>query len=178
MSIWNHPMRRRARRLSPADSLDLLRQGSWGVLSLAAPDGHPYGVPLHYALLEPDPAPPLPPETGSPFPSGFALVFHSADHGLKLDCLAAAPDACFTVAPTIEIHPAALTTRYESVLVFGPVAKAEGAERDAALRRLGLRFSADHPEALARTLARSGPGTTVLLLRIRGLTGKFNGERT
>ena len=39
-------------------------------------------------------------------------------------------------------------------------------------------FIAAYPEALARTLERSGPQTTALLMDIRGLTGKFNGERS
>ncbi len=174
---WKYPMRRSARKLSPADGLAVLRRGVWGVLSLIAPDGHPYGVPLNYALWEPDPSPALPTTADAPFPPGFSLVFHSAMHGLKLDILSAAPSACFTVAPKVEIDPAGLTTRYESALAFGPVAVLKGARRDAALLHLGLRFSAAYPEALTRTLERSGSKATALLMDIRGLTGKFNGER-
>lgn len=177
MPLWTHAMRRSARQLAPVDALDLLRRGTWGVLSLVAPDGQPYGVPLNYALWAPEPAPALPVNTAAPFPPGFFLVFHSAGQGLKLDILAAGPDACFTVVPVAEADPAELTTRYESVLAFGPVLKAGGTRRDAALRHLGRRFSAVYPEALARTLERSGPETTVLLLDIRGLTGKRNGRR-
>lgn len=177
MPLWEQAMRRSARRLSPAESLDVLRRGTWGVLSLIAPGGQPYGVPLNYALGEPDPAPALPAKADAPFPPGFSLVFHSAGRGLKLDMLSASPAACFTAAPVAEADPAELTTRYESVLAFGPVTRAEGPRRDAALLHLGLRFSADYPAALARTLEQSGPKTTVLLMDIRGLTGKFNGDR-
>ena len=175
---WKHPMRRAARSLSPADGRAVLRRGAWGVLSLTAPGGHPYGVPLNYALWEPDPAPELPSTADAPFPPGFSLVFHSAMYGLKLDILSAAPEACFTVAPEVEVNPAGLTTRYESALVFGSVSVLKGVRRDAALLHLGRRFSAAYPEALARTLERSGPQTTALLMDIRGLTGKFNGERS
>ena len=67
-----------------------IRDSAWGVLSLTAPGGHPYGVPLNYALWEPDPAPELPSTADAPFPPGFSLVFHSAMYGLKLDILSAA----------------------------------------------------------------------------------------
>lgn len=175
--LWQHPMRRAARMLSPEEALAVLRRGTWGVLSLTAPNGHPYGVPLNYALWEPDPAPALPAAADKPLPPGFSLVFHCAAHGLKLDIASIAPAACFTVAPEVEINPAGLTTRYESALAFGPVSVLADARRDAALLRLGLRFSAAYPEALAHTLERSGPKTTVLLMDIQGLTGKFNGKR-
>ncbi|MCH5276515.1 MAG: pyridoxamine 5'-phosphate oxidase family protein [Desulfovibrionaceae bacterium] len=170
-------MRRAARRLSPADSLDILRRGAWGVLSLVSADGSPYGVPLNYALWEPEPLPELPATAGQSLPAGFSLIFHCAMQGLKLDILSASPMACFTVAPDVEINPAGLSTRYESVLAFGPVRFVTGERHDAALRRLGLRFSAAHPEAVAGKLRTKAARTAVLLLDIQGLSGKFNDGR-
>lgn len=170
-------MRRAARRLSPADSLGILRRGAWGVLSLVTASGSPYGVPLNYALWEPDPMPELPAINDAPLPAGFSLIFHCAMQGLKLDILSASPAACFTVAPHAEIDPAVLTTRYESVQAFGPVKILTDEQRGAALRHLALRFSAAYPEALADKLETKTSKTAVLLLDIQGLSGKFNGER-
>ena len=175
--LWKHPMRRAARRLSPADSLDILRRGTWGVLSLVSPGGQPYGVPLNYALWEPEPLPTLPATTDEPFPAGFSLVFHCALEGLKLDILSASPSACFTVAPDVEIDPALLTTRYQSAQAFGMVRLITDERRDAALRHLGLRFSAACPEALAAALEAKTSKPAILLLDIQGLSGKFNDKR-
>lgn len=170
-------MRRAARRLSPADSLDILRRGTWGVLSLVSASGQPYGVPLNYALWEPNSLPELPATTEEPFPSGFSLIFHCAMQGLKLDILSASPTACFTVAPDVEINPACLTTRYESAQAFGSVRLLTDERHDTALSRLALRFSAAHPEAVADKLRTKASKTAILLLDIQGLSGKFNGER-
>lgn len=175
--LWEHPMRRAARRLSPVDSLDVLRRGTWGVLSLVSMDGQPYGVPLNYALREPSPLPELPATPEEPLPAGFSLIFHCAMQGLKLDILSASPTACFTVAPDVEINPARLTTRYESAQAFGSISLLTDERRDAALRHLALRFSAAYPEAVADKLETKTAKTAILLLDIQGLSGKFNGER-
>lgn len=189
--LYERPMRRANRSLSPQACLDRLRQGEWGVLCLTAPDGQPYGVPLNYALLEPGPAAPDRIKDGvpktkereepaeSPAPVGYSLIFHSARAGLKVDMLTAAPQACFTVVVLAEAVPSALSTRYESVLAFGPVRRLDPGEdgHDDILRQLGLRFSAAYSEELNRTLEKSGPKTTVWILDIQGLTGKFNPAR-
>lgn len=190
--VYAHPMRRARRAFPWQTCLDLLRRGAWGVLSLSAPDGQPYGVPLNYALLDPGSPTSVPPDapavqtSGSwadaeegGVPPGYTLVFHSAPDGLKRDILDAAPRACFTVVLRAEVNPAALSTGYESVMAFGPVRRLDPGENghDEALRHLGRRFCADCPEAVARTLEKSGPRTTAWLLDIRGLTGKFNPAR-
>lgn len=189
--LYERPMRRAKRAFSPQACLNVLRRGEWGVLCLAAPDGQPYGVPLNYALAEPGPAARDRTKGGATIskelaesaelvaPVGYSLIFHSAREGLKVDMLTAAPQACFTVVAQAEAVPSALSTRYESVLAFGPVRRLDPGQdgHDDMLRRLGLRFSAAYPEELNRTLEKSGPRSTVWILDIQGLTGKFNPAR-
>ena len=169
--LSQYPMRRHKRELSPADSLALLRQGQWGVLSLALPDGSPYGIPLNYALWEETTA-----EVLSPMPR---LIFHCASEGLKLHILHDNPRACFTVVPFAEVRPEALSTRYQSVMAFGTVRRlsAGEGEHDNALVHLGQRYSAAFPAALSATLKKSGTETTILLMDIQHLRGKFNPAR-
>jgi nitroimidazol reductase NimA-like FMN-containing flavoprotein (pyridoxamine 5'-phosphate oxidase superfamily) len=152
-------MRRAARGLSPENCLEQLRLGEWGVLALCD-DGRPYGVPLHYVLLEEGDA--------------FGLLFHCAPAGLKLDILDRFPQACFTVVPGMEICPEALTSRYESVMVFGLMRRLAGEEHEDALRRLGLRFSRDFPAVVSRAVEREKHVTVTLRLDAQGVTGKFN----
>ena len=40
-------------RLSEEEAQSILAQGRWGVLSTAAADGQPYGVPLNYVYDRP-----------------------------------------------------------------------------------------------------------------------------
>jgi nitroimidazol reductase NimA-like FMN-containing flavoprotein (pyridoxamine 5'-phosphate oxidase superfamily) len=157
--LYERPMRRAARRLPPAGCLELLRRGEWGVLALCS-EGQPYGVPLNYVLREEGEVP--------------SLLFHCAPAGLKLDILDRAPRACFTVVPDAEIRPENLTTRYESVMIFGTVRRLEGEEHADALRSLGMRFSRDFPDAVARALLRESSSAAALRLDVQGMTGKFN----
>lgn len=169
---WHHiSTRRSARVMSPEQCVELLRQGEWGVLGLAAPSAlcgeHddmpegilPYAVPLNYALREGD---------------GLALIFHGALHGLKMDILTAYPHACFTVVPTPQTCPEQLTTRYESVMAYGRMRHMEGEERARALLLFGNRFSKNFPQQKEETLRHFDAKTAVFCLDIDGMTGKFN----
>jgi nitroimidazol reductase NimA-like FMN-containing flavoprotein (pyridoxamine 5'-phosphate oxidase superfamily) len=151
-------MRRAARGLPPGKCLEQLRLGEWGVLALCD-GGQPYGVPLHYVLREEEEP---------------ALLFHCAPAGLKLEILERAPRACFTVVPRAEVCPESLSSRYESVMVFGAVRRLAGEEHEAALMALAMRFSRDFPDAVARSMRRESHVTVTLCLDIQGVTGKFN----
>ena len=158
--VYERPMRRPTRGLPPGDCLELLRLGEWGVLALCD-GGQPYGIPLNYVLRE-------------EVKDAPALIFHCAPAGLKLDILDRAPQACFTVVPRAEVCPGRLSTRYESVMVFGRVRRLAGAGHDAALSSLGMRFSRDFPREIALALQRERHVTVTLCLDILGITGKFN----
>ena len=63
-------MRRALQELSRAESEEILRRGSCGVLALQGDDGYPYTVPLSYCY------------------EGGRIYFHCAKAGYKLDCIA------------------------------------------------------------------------------------------
>lgn len=76
-------MRRKDRELSAAEANEILQNGKFGVLSVMGEDGYPYGVPLHYVMME------------------DALYFHSTvEGGYKISCLDRNPNICFTVIET------------------------------------------------------------------------------
>ena len=45
-------MRRKDRQLDSADTLEILKNGEYGVLATVTEDGSPYGVPMSYAFDE------------------------------------------------------------------------------------------------------------------------------
>jgi len=142
MSAPNHPIRRRDRALEEEEALRLLEEAEWGVLATVDADGWPYAVPVNHAVVD------------------GALIIHCATVGHKLANLA-------------EALPAELATRYASVVVFG-VAQllTDEAEKRAALRALGLRFAAGHPEVVDRELDKDLFRTAVLRVSIERVTGK------
>jgi hypothetical protein len=75
--------------------------------------------------------------------------------------------ACATVLP------ATLSTLYESAVVFGRAAVVtDPAERRQALDALAIRFCGGLTPEAERTIATSGPQTTVVRVRIERITGK------
>jgi nitroimidazol reductase NimA-like FMN-containing flavoprotein (pyridoxamine 5'-phosphate oxidase superfamily) len=155
MSAPNHPIRRRDRALEEEEALRLLEEAEWGVLATVDADGWPYAVPVNHAVVD------------------GALIIHCATVGHKLANLAFNPKVSYCAVTLAEALPAELATRYASVVVFG-VAQllSDEAEKRAALRALGLRFAAEHPEVVDRELDKDLFRTAVLRVRIERATGK------
>jgi nitroimidazol reductase NimA-like FMN-containing flavoprotein (pyridoxamine 5'-phosphate oxidase superfamily) len=155
MSAPHHPIRRRDRALEEKEALRLLGEAEWGVLATVDADGWPYAVPVNHAVVD------------------GALIIHCATVGHKLANLAFNPKVSYCAVTVAEALPAELATRYASVVVFG-VAQllSDEAEKRAALRALGLRFAAEHPEVVDRELDKDLFRTAVLRVRIERATGK------
>ena len=121
-------MRRRDRRLSDKAALTLLRQGAWGVLSLAGERA--YGVPMSYALDDAGDA---------PWPDIF---LHCALEGKKLAYIRKNPSVCLCVVVKAEVLREEFAVEYASVMVM---ARAEivrdAGERLRILRLFGRRFT-------------------------------------
>lgn len=157
MTAPNRPLRRKDRAVSEVEAWAILEAAEWGVLSTVGPDGWPYGVPLNHVVVE------------------GRLYAHAAATGHKLDNLAGEPRASYCAVSEADVRPAALATRYASAILFGRVRLVtEAAEREQALRALGLRFAPGETAALEKSLVHEGPRTAVLRLDVERITGKRN----
>lgn len=155
MSAPSHPIRRRDRALDEAAALALLGEAEWGVLATVDAEGWPYAVPVNHAVVD------------------GALIIHCATAGHKLDNLAFNSKVSYCAVTQAETLPLELATRYASVIVFGQAELLrDEAEKHAALRALGLRFAAAHPDAVDREVAKDAFRTTVIRVRIERATGK------
>lgn len=91
-------MRRKDRELSKEEAKEILKNGKYGVLSVIGEDGYPYGIPLHYVIID-----------GKPY-------FHSTkEGGYKADCMKSNPKISFTVIEPLE------GVRCKSAILFGKV---------------------------------------------------------
>jgi nitroimidazol reductase NimA-like FMN-containing flavoprotein (pyridoxamine 5'-phosphate oxidase superfamily) len=91
-------MRRKDRELTRDAALEILNKGKYGVMALAGEDGYPYGVPLHYVLIDGD------------------VYFHSAaEGGHKTECFTHNPKASFTVIETKN------SIKARSAILFGTI---------------------------------------------------------
>lgn len=78
--------------------MDILKNGKFGVMALAGDDGYPYGVPLHYVLID-----------------GIPHFHGTAEGGYRRDCIANNPKASFTVIESKN------GIKARSAIVFGKV---------------------------------------------------------
>jgi len=121
-------MRRHDRQLSNNAALELLRQGTWGVLSLAGEIA--YAVPINYVLDD---------VQNARWPDIF---FHCAMEGKKLAYLKKNSSACLCVVTKAQVVPEAFCTDYESVMVMGRAKIVPDAgERLRILRLFGQHFT-------------------------------------
>ena len=155
MTVPSHPIRRKDRELSEAEALSLLQEAEWGVLATVDEAGWPYAVPVNHAVVDGD------------------LIIHCATVGHKLANLAFNPKVSYCAVTEAETLPLELSTRYASVIVFGRgELLTDDGEKRAALRALGLRFAAAHPDLVDREIDKDLFRTVVVRIRIERATGK------
>ncbi len=148
-------MRRIAQQLSEVETEAILRSCTSGVLAVSGDDGFPYAVPLSYVYAD------------------GKLFFHVARSGHKLDAIARNEKVSFCVIQKDEVDPAAFTTHYRSVVVFGRARiLTEDAEKRRALRLLVGKYSPEFPEEGEAEITSAWERFLALELRIEHMTGK------
>lgn len=150
------PMRRQAQQLPPEMCDEILRRGSYGVLSLLGDGGWPYGVPLNY-FYEPG-----------------RLYFHCARAGHKLDAVRQCGRASFCVTDAAAVLPQEYATAYRSVVVFGQIRILEDPKAAyRAIEKFVEKYCPDQPpEANRQEIAKDWDRLCMLELEIQRLTGK------
>lgn len=148
-------LRRREKAMPREEAEELLKNGSYGVLSTCGDDGYAYGVPLNFVY------------------DGRSIYFHCATEGHKLDNLRRNPKISFCVVGEQQVIPQKLTTHFESVVVFGTAKEVSGGEKGEALRLLVEKYA---PASAAP--GRKGcsdaetAGTDVVKISVEHLCGK------
>lgn len=139
------------------DALQLLKNGGAGVLCTVSPDGRPYGVPVNYGFSRED----------------GCVFFHCAKEGRKINNILFHPQVSFLVMGPYEVVPEKITTRFESVMVFGKavIVEDEG-EKAEKLRALCARFAPDSP--WAKEGAPACADSLIVKIEIDAITGKRN----
>lgn len=148
-------MRRKDRQLSLEDTLAVLEQGEYGILSTTCKDGTPYGVPVSYAY------------------SNGCIYFHCARNaGLKLENIGNTADVCFTVVGKTELLPAKFSTKYESVILFGKARVLGENEKKEPLMKLIEKYSPAYMETGRKYVEKSASETDIVEISIKSITGK------
>lgn len=119
-------MKRKKQYLSNQESIDILNNGTAGVLALLGDDGYPYAVPISYVY------------------DNSKIYFHGAKTGHKTDAIKKCSKASFCVIDQDNIIPEEYTTYFRSIIAFGKVRILEDEkEIRAAIGKLAAKY---HPK--------------------------------
>ena len=86
-----HKMHKASRQLPEDETLELLKRGDHGTLSVQGDDGYPYATPVNYIVVH------------------DKVYLHSAPYGYKIQCLERNPKCCFSAIVSTRIIPEKIT---------------------------------------------------------------------
>lgn len=138
-------------------AIEIVRKGSYGVLSTIGQDGYPYGVPLNYSYVD------------------KCICFHCGQQGHKLENIDFSKKVSFCVVTKSDVLASKFDTDYESAIAFGTIAEVtDDAEKRDVLMSLVHKYSAPYAEAGENYLKKYWDVTRVFKIAIEHLTGKVS----
>lgn len=150
-----HKMHKADRQLSQAETLEILKKGDHGTLSVNGDDGYPYATPVNYILVE------------------DKLYIHSAPYGYKIECLQKSAKCCFSAIVSARIIPSKITAAFESVVMTGDVVFVEDqAEKRAALEAFVTQKHPGYEEVGFQMIDKMIGKTALLRIDPQSMTGK------
>lgn len=148
-------MRRKKQSLSSAETIEILRSCTSGILAVMGDNDYPYAVPLSYAYKD------------------GKLFFHLAKEGHKLDSINKNNKVSFCVIKTDDVIPEELTTHYRSAIVFGTARiLTEDSDRRFALECLVEKYSPGFISEGQAEIERDWNKVCVVEVGIEHVTGK------
>lgn len=146
-------MRRKDRQLTAEETMAIIKENKYGILSTICEDGYPYGLPISYVYDE-----------------GKLYFHHTAHQGQIGENIKGEVKACFTVVGNTELLPAKFSTNYESVIAFGKIKACP--DKFGVLMRLVKGLSPDFAEQGEKYARGSMDQVTVYEFEIEQMTGK------
>ncbi|MBE6742965.1 MAG: pyridoxamine 5'-phosphate oxidase family protein [Ruminococcaceae bacterium] len=150
---------RPSRRMSQEYAVQLLREGTYGVLSIATSQGEPYGVPLNYYYL----------------PEEQAIFFHCFVKGRKIDTIKENDRVSFVVIGRETIMPERFVTHYDSVMVEGRAEIiTDPEEKTKRLLQLCDTLAPGVLERRDEVIRRQLPAVSIIKIHVEKISGKRN----
>ncbi len=148
-------MRRKRQLLPEEKAVEILENGTSGVLALLGDEGYPYAVPMSYVYC------------------GSKLYFHCAKSGHKIDAVRGCEKASFCVIAQDQVVPERYTTHFRSAIAFGRIRVIEDdAEKRNAIERLAAKYTPDDEEGRLKEIDQEYRALCMLEMDIEHLTGK------
>ena len=150
-----HKMHKASRQLSDAETMEILKKGDHGTLSVQGDDGYPYATPINYIVVD------------------GKVYLHSAPYGYKIECLQRSPKCCFSAIISAQIIPSKITAAFESVVLTGTaVFVTDQAEKRTVLENFVTQKHPGYEELGFKMIDKEIDKTAVIRLDPVSLTGK------
>ncbi len=150
-----HKMHKASRQLSDAETMEILKKGDHGTLSVQGDDGYPYATPVNYIVVD------------------GKVYLHSAPYGYKIECLQRSPKCCFSAIISAQIIPSKITAAFESVVLTGTaVFVTDQAEKRTVLENFVTQKHPGYEELGFKMIDKQIDKTAVIRLDPVSLTGK------
>ena len=144
--------------LDDKEAIEIIKKGSFGVLSTIGEDGFPYGVPLNYTYFD------------------NCICFHCAQKGHKIENIDFNNKVSFCVVTKSDVLANEFDTDYESAIAFGKatVVNADSEKKDILLSVLN-KYSSEYVKAGNNYMQKYWDETKVVKIKIEYLSGKAHG---
>lgn len=150
-----HKMHKASRQLSDAETMEILKKGDHGTLSVQGDDGYPYATPINYIVVD------------------GKVYLHSAPYGYKIECLQRSPKCCFSAIISAQIIPSKIIAAFESVVLTGTaVFVTDQAEKRTVLENFVTQKHPGYEELGFKMIDKQIDKTAVIRLDPVSLTGK------
>ncbi|APH18886.1 pyridoxamine 5'-phosphate oxidase family protein [Clostridium botulinum] len=147
-------IRRKEKKLNNEESISLLKESNYGILSVCLNNGYAYGVPLNFVY------------------NNGAIYFHCAREGQKLEAINENNKVSFSIVNNVELLPSKFDTNYESVITFGKAYEVFEDEKKQALLALINKYSKDYLKKGTAYIERAQDRIRVIKIEIEHITGK------
>jgi uncharacterized protein len=148
-------MRRKKQLLPEAETIEILKSCTAGVLAVSGDNDYPYAVPLSYVYVD------------------GKLFFHCAREGHKVDGIARNEKVSFCAIAQDVIVPETFNTLFRSAIVFGRARLlTDEAEIRYALECLAEKYSPGRQAEGQREIARELDRVAIAEITIEHMTGK------
>lgn len=148
-------MRRKKQLLSEAETIEILKSCSSGVLGVVGDDGYPYTVPVSYTYND------------------GRLFIHSAKTGHKIDSIMKNDKVTFSVINKDDVIQETFTTHFSSVSIFGRARiLTDDNERRHALESLVEKYSPNFIKEGQKEMEKDWDRVSLIEVKIEHMTGK------
>ncbi len=147
---------RKKNQMSQKDATELLINGKYGVLGTLSDDGYPYTIPMNYVYLN------------------QKIYFHSAKIGHKIENIKNHEKVSFTVVGKERVSGKEVTTKYESVTLFG-IAKIIPTNKTILLELI-KKYAKDFMVEGVKSIKEDFNSVAIFEIDIKHITGKATRE--